>query len=93
MLSINQLNAQIKLTERWKAINPQNYPIKVYKQSIENLGSTTRASTYVKLIERGTKAKTIKKWISDSTRICNKAPAALKSAKNEIKKFLKSIST
>jgi hypothetical protein len=81
----------------WKAVNLQNYSIEVSKQSIANLGSTTRASTYGKLIEPGT--KTIKTCISDSTRIWNKAPAAIKScitihsAKNEIKKFLKSNTT
>jgi hypothetical protein len=97
MLSINLMNAHIKLTETWKAINLQNYPIKVYKQSITNLGSTTRASTYRKLIKPGT--KTIKTSISDSTRIWNNAQAAIKScmrlhsAQNEIKKFLKSIPT
>ena len=97
MLSINQLNAQIKLTEMWKAINLQNYPIKVSKQIIPNLGSTTRATTYGRLIEPGTKTKTIKTCISDSTRIWNKAPTVIKLcttlhlAKIEIKKFLKSI--
>jgi hypothetical protein len=39
----------------WKAINLQNYPIKVSKQIIPNLGSTTRATTFGRLIEPGTK--------------------------------------
>ena len=34
MLSVNQLNAQIKLTEMWKAVKKENYPIKVYKKTI-----------------------------------------------------------
>ena len=31
LLSVNQTNAQIKLTEIWKAFNNENYPIKVTK--------------------------------------------------------------
>ena len=31
MLSVNQISAQIKLTEIWKAINQSKYPIKVTK--------------------------------------------------------------
>ena len=33
MLSVNQINAQIKLTEMWKASNMKNYPIKLEKKS------------------------------------------------------------
>ena len=32
MLSVNQLNAQIKLTEIWKAVNNENHPISVKKK-------------------------------------------------------------
>ena len=31
MISVNQINAQIKLTEMWKASNMKNYPIKLEK--------------------------------------------------------------
>ena len=31
-LSINQMNAQIKLAEIWKSLNIQNYPLKVKKR-------------------------------------------------------------
>ena len=34
MLSVNQLNAQIKLTEIWKAVNNENHPISVKKKYI-----------------------------------------------------------
>ena len=33
MLSVNQINAQVKLTEMWKSLNVENYPVKVEKQA------------------------------------------------------------
>ena len=36
MLSVNQLNAQIKLTEMWKAVNDKDHPFKIVKKSINN---------------------------------------------------------
>ena len=32
MLSVNQINAQVKLTEMWKAHNVENYPLKLEKK-------------------------------------------------------------
>ena len=34
MLSVNQINAQIKQTEIWKAVNNENHPISVKKKYI-----------------------------------------------------------
>ena len=45
LLSVNQLNGQIKLTEVWKSINKTNYPIKWEIKSIPTDGSrVTRSS-------------------------------------------------
>ena len=33
LLSVNQLNAKIKLQEVWKAINIEDYPIKITQQA------------------------------------------------------------
>ena len=33
MLSVNQLNAQVKLAEIWKAINVEDYPLNVEQQA------------------------------------------------------------
>ena len=35
MLSVDQLNAQIKLTEIWKAVNQVNCTVKINKSSVE----------------------------------------------------------
>ena len=37
MLSVNQMNGQIKLTEAWKISNIPNYPIKWEMKQIESL--------------------------------------------------------
>ena len=53
MLSVNQINAQTKLTEIWKALNVENYPIKgeVHSKSQEN--RTTRSNTRGDLVVQG----------------------------------------
>ena len=45
MLSVNQISAQIKLTEIWKAINITNFPIKVTKQTSQEDARITRGVT------------------------------------------------
>ena len=40
VLAVNQLNAQMKLLEMWKAINVDKYPLQLKQQ---NSGATTRA--------------------------------------------------
>ena len=49
--NINQLNTQIKLTEMWKALNKDNYPIEITK--LANMGTRiwTRGMTNDKVIE------------------------------------------
>ena len=36
MLSVNQLNAQIKITEIWKAMHDPNHPLKIQKVNHES---------------------------------------------------------
>ena len=42
-MSVNQLNAQIKLLEIWKALNQKDYPLKIVQQEVNDKGVTTRA--------------------------------------------------
>ena len=44
-LSVNQLNAQIKLVDMWKANNMEKYPTKVQKMDMNETRTTTRAVT------------------------------------------------
>ena len=52
-LSVNQLNAQMKLMEMWKANNCTNYPTKIKKMESNEERSTTRAVSAGKLVEFG----------------------------------------
>ena len=97
MLSVNQLNAQIKLVEIWKASNMDNNPLKLNKKQIVPENINTRACTQGKLIVPGTKLIIQKTCITDAMKIWNTCPlsitsaSTLPSAKSEIKKFVKSL--
>ena len=53
ILSVNQLNAQAKLLEMWKALNVPNYPLKIKKQSQNPSGVNTRADSRERPCEIG----------------------------------------
>ena len=59
-LSVNQLAAQIKLGEVWKALKIEDYPLKIKKQSLNKDGACTRAATSGKPCEIGKKTLTKK---------------------------------
>ena len=94
MLSVNQISAQIKLTEIWKAINITNFPIKVTKQTSQEDARITRGVTQEKLVEEGSSNLIMNSFKGDAIRLWNKAPEGIKStktlgtAKTEIKKFV-----
>ena len=77
MLSTNQLNAQIKLLEMWKANNVKDYPLKLNKQSMKPNNVNTRACTQGQIIEEGSTSHMVKSCIGDATRLWNKAPASI----------------
>ena len=51
MLSVNQINAQIKITEVWKAMRDANHPLKIEKVAHDSC--TTRSVTNGDLKEFG----------------------------------------
>ena len=53
LLSVNQLAAQIKLGEMWKAMIIEDYPLKVEQRRIMEEGAATRAATSSKPCEIG----------------------------------------
>ena len=95
MLSVNQLNAQVKLVEMWKAINVDDYPLKVEQQARNEEGVSTRADTTGKPIEIGRSNLSQKTCVSDAIRLWNMAPENvtgsinLAHAKSEIKKYVR----
>ena len=82
MLSVNQLNARIKIQEIWKTQNVQGYPIEIAKQTVTEDRTNTRANHEGRLIEVGKKAITQKTMISDAIKLWNKAPVELKNCTN-----------
>ena len=95
-LSINQINAQIKLTEVWKSQNIPSYPIKYPKEKSKE-GLITRGKAEGKLIEFGKSTVAIKSAFGDSTRLWNSCPDPIKNAKSlycakkEIRAFIKTL--
>ena len=94
MLSVNQINAQAKLTEAWKINHVENYHTKWEKRQPTENGRTTRSITNEKIIEIGNSNLSYSTCKSDSIRAWNKAPDSIKNAstiyqaKSEIKKFI-----
>ena len=97
MLSVNQLNVQVKLLEMWKLKNIADYPLKIAKHTIEENKCTTRASAQGKLIEIGRSNTTKNTLTSDATRIWNMAPRdiidsiTVCQAKERIKTYAKTL--
>ena len=81
MLSIIQLNAQLKLEKVWKALNIVNYPIKCFKKPNGPDVISTRAKTSGRLIEPGIKTLATKTCLSDVVRLWNFAPLAITESK------------
>ena len=96
-MSVNQLNAQIKLLDMWKANNVENYPTKIQKMEQNDARSTTRAVTTGKLIEVGITTGTKNTFYNDGVKAWNKVNDKIKScksiwsAKKMIKLFVKNL--
>ena len=80
MLSINQLNAKIKIEiqEVWKSLNVEGYPLKLDCQDTSDDSTSTRAMTSGRLIEVGKSNLSFNSCIGDYIRLWNKAPEELK---------------
>ena len=50
ILSVNQLNAQIKITEMWKAMNVSNYPLKFKNSNTNDSVMVSRSKIEGKLL-------------------------------------------
>ena len=78
MLSVNQLNAKIKILEIWKSLNITNYPLKIDTKVEKNNVTNTRAMTKKSPLEVGTSCLTKKSCISDAIRIWKIVPQNIK---------------
>ena len=97
MLSVNQISAQIKLTEMWKALNDSQYPLRVQQKSETEDVIGTRSMTRGDLIETGSTTNSKKSFLGSSTRLWNIAPETIKKvlkftqAKKLIKAYCKTL--
>ena len=97
--SVNQLAAEIKLTEAWKATHVASYPVQLetFNPSRVNSGRTVRPGTR-KLWNDEAKTSAAKISFSrDTAKLWNNAPTVITSAislncaKREVKKYCKSL--
>ena len=94
MLSANQINAQVKLTEIWKSRNVEKYPIFSQKLNYDSDSRCTRASVRGDLVSEASTGKSQATFSNDAIKIWNTAPTSIKScitlaaARKEIRKFV-----
>ena len=94
MLSVNQLNAQIKLTEIWKALSDKDHPFKISKPVVDEDERVSRALRAGNINLTAFSKVTKDTFINDSIKAWNNAPLELKNnlclsgAKISIKKFV-----
>ena len=96
MLSVNQINAQIKLTEIWKAVNNVECPLNIIKMKdvLPERPLRSKNETENNLLEIGLSEISKKTFINDGVRLWNSCPSVIKqskslfTAKKEIKKFV-----
>ena len=96
-LSVNQMNAQIKIQEIWKSIHLIDYPIQLPRQLVQEAGPSTRNCTKGRLIESGFSSLSQKTCINDAVRLWNSLPdsvtlcESLSQVKKQAKLFAKTL--
>ena len=97
LLSVNQINAKVKLQEIWKILNVPDYPIKIEVNRVHDGQVATRAMTKGTPIELGSTNLISKTCISDAIKVWNLAPADIKSCTSlyslnrKVKDFVKTL--
>ena len=97
MVSVNQLNAQIKLLEIWKSLNIVDYPLEIRQQEIMESVATTRATAKGRPSAIGRSLLTQSSCVSDAVKMWNMAPdsitecKSLYQAKKQIKMYVRSL--
>ena len=83
LMSVNQVVAQIKLTEAWKAMNDKKYPLKLRRQgNVNNEESReVRLSTRKDMMDGGRYKATRESFTREAGRMWNQAPMEIKTAK------------
>ena len=93
LLSVNQLAAEIKLTEAWKTVNKPNYPTSLLKTRESNSTRELRPGTRRQFEDKPRLGVSKMSFVFDAAKLWNGAPQTIKectrigSAKREIKKY------
>ena len=80
LLSVNQINAQIKLTEVWKSINVNSYPIQWSKRNDVIKRPGLKDSNKPDLVITGYSIIQSQTFFNDAARVWNSAPDDIKRA-------------
>ena len=90
-LSVNQLNAQIKITEMWKAINEPNYPLKFKNKNTNDSAMISRSKIEGKLLMKHGSDNLKATFKNDGIRVWNNTPENVKNCKSILtaKKYIK----
>ena len=97
LLSVNQINAQIKLTEVWKSQNIPSYPIQWPTRKDEIIRTGLKSSNKPELSIKGKTCIQSQTFINDAAKIWNNAPSDIKecksiyAAKKQIKIYIQSL--
>ena len=80
ILSVNQLAAQIKLTEAWKAMKDEEYPVKLRREKKEETENNRglKAGKYRDMEEGGKYKTTQASFVRDDGHLWNQAPRPIK---------------
>ena len=97
LLSVNQINAQVKINEMWKAINNETNALKITIKKKDSEADITRADKNVTLMEVGLSNLCKKTFLNDAAHIWNVTPESIKAmkslscAKKAIKTFVQTL--
>ena len=78
MLSVNQINAQAKIMDMWKAAHVEGNPLQVSKKTKSEGSMSTRSDSHIVLNEFVLSARSEKTLINDATHVWNAAPITIK---------------
>ena len=84
MLSVNRMNAQIKLTEVWKAINIKNTPLNIALPTVNQNSRNSRSVSNWRLqIGHGKSLLSQATFLNDSKIVWNAAPQIISEKRNQ----------
>ena len=95
--SVNQLAATVKLTEAWKTVNVDNYPISLLPMKVKMSEHMVRSGTRKQFNEYAKLKVSKSSFVYDAAKLWNQAPQTIKdckslqSAKRTINQYCKSL--